>query len=104
MAEPSGPGLLAPPKSLPGGSSAPPIRKPVIAEERQAKGTIPQFGQFGDNNVGYTGVFAVKKQQRRQGDDDLFPEPQPMGTFDQKPEATPAAPADAAQQHCCLIL
>lgn len=100
MAEQSGPGLLAPPKSLPGGIP-PPTKKDIFEEKKKPKGAIPEFGKFGDSNVGYTGVFAVKKQQRRLGDEDLFPEPQPMGTYEAPPTA---AKSSNAQGGCCSIL
>lgn len=40
------------------------------------QGATPEFGKFGEGNVGFTGLFEVKKKARRQGEDDLsFPEP-----------------------------
>eukprot|EP00475_Leptophrys_vorax_P035040 TRINITY_DN5734_c0_g1_i2.p1 TRINITY_DN5734_c0_g1~~TRINITY_DN5734_c0_g1_i2.p1 ORF type:complete len:106 (-),score=16.02 TRINITY_DN5734_c0_g1_i2:326-643(-) len=101
MAEPSGPGLLAPPKSLPGGIP-PPTKKEIRGEDtRKPKGAIPEFGKFGESNVGFTGVFAVKKQQRRQGDDDLFPEPQPMGYEAPKVDTSTTKTDEGPQGGCC---
>lgn len=37
---------------------------------------MPEFGGFGENNAGFTGMFEVKKKARREQQDELeFPEP-----------------------------